>query len=410
MTAVSSQIGEAEVDERERRVDRGGDLGDNGSSIEERAFAARQTYEKERKLYADFAKSVEDVLRGCLEAADIKVHEITSREKDPDSFERKAAKRKIDNPDEPKYSDPLSEITDKAAIRIITYFLNSVDGVCDIIEQEFAIREHPDDRRKDPERLGYASVHYLVSYDDKRSQLLDFRKYAGLVAEIQVRTILQHAWAEIEHDIQYKALVELPSAVRRGFTILAGMIEVVDQRFQEIADADRTLRDEALTRVSDGEYSDVEIRRDSVRAYLTDKLGPDGPDTDISYDWTVRVLLALGFKDLADVNQCVKNSNADRVSRVIYGTQRHDHISRFESVLLASMGENYILAHPWASNEQLARGFISTELGKLEKLRGAGIKIGHYRPDGYPEVLARVRDLVARLRVRGGGPGDSASW
>ena len=225
-----------------------------------------------------------------------------------------------------------------------------------------------------------------------------------------MRTILQHAWAEIEHDIQYKALVELPSKVRRDFTLLAGMIEVADQRFQEIVDADRALREEALTRVSDGEYSNVEIRRDTVRAYLTDKLGPDGADTDISYDWTVRVLLALGFKDLADVNQCVKNSKADRISRVIDGAQQQDHIGRFESVLLASMGENYILAHPWAINEALARGFISTELGKLAKLEAAGIKIGHYRPADYPEVLARVRDLVAALRARGGGSGDAASW
>lgn len=410
MEAVFNKVGEAEVDNRERRVDRDGDLGDDGPSIEDRAFEARQAYEKQRKLCADFARSVEDVLRGCLEAADIKVHEITSREKDPDSFERKAAKRKIDNPDEPKYSDPLSQITDKAAIRIITYLPSSVDSVCEIIEQEFTIREHPNDRRKDPERLGYASVHYLISYDQSRSRLLDFRKYAGLVAEVQVRTILQHAWAEIEHDIQYKAVVELPSAVRRGFSALAGMIEVADQKFQEIANADRALRDEALNRVSDGKYSNVEIRRDSVRAYLTDKLGPDGPDTDISYDWTVRVLLALGFKDLADVDQCVRNSRAGRISRVIDGAQRRDHISRFESVLLASMGEDYIRAHPWASDEQLARRFISMELGKLVKLRAAGIEIGHYSPVSYPPVPSRVRDLVEALRARGGDQGDSASW
>ena len=79
------------MDERERRTDRDGDLGYDGASVEERAFAARQAYEKERKLYTDFARSVEDVLRRCLEAADIRVHEISSREKDPDSFERKAA-------------------------------------------------------------------------------------------------------------------------------------------------------------------------------------------------------------------------------------------------------------------------------------------------------------------------------
>jgi len=53
--AVFNKVGEAEVDNRERRVDRDGDLGDKGPSIEDRAFEARQAYEKQRKQYADFA-------------------------------------------------------------------------------------------------------------------------------------------------------------------------------------------------------------------------------------------------------------------------------------------------------------------------------------------------------------------
>jgi putative GTP pyrophosphokinase len=410
LKAVLNKIGEPEVDEREQQAEGVSDLADDGPSIEERAFTARQAYEKERKLYADFCRSLVDVLRGCLEAADITVHEITSREKDPDSFEHKAAKRRIDNPDEPKYADPLTQITDKAAVRIITYLLSTVESVCEVIEREFIIRERPELSQRDPERLGYASVHYLIAYRANRSRLTDFRKYKGLVAEIQVRTILQHAWAEIEHDIQYKAAVEQPSKVRRGFAALAGAIELADQQFQLLADTDRVLREEALANVNDGKYSKVEIKVDSVRAYLADKFGTDGPDTDAAYEWTVRVLGALGFSDLADVNSCVKKVDAGQVSRTVDGPQRPDHIGQLESVLLAGMGENYICGHPWARNEQLQRGFISAELARLAKLRKAGLKIGDYRPASYPEVPPHVRGLVDELKARADKGDETDSW
>lgn len=54
-------------------------------------------------------------------------------------------------------------------------------------------------------RLGYQSIHYLVKLPDQKTEWAEYKRFEGLIAEIQVRTILQHAWAEMEHDIQYKS-------------------------------------------------------------------------------------------------------------------------------------------------------------------------------------------------------------
>jgi ppGpp synthetase/RelA/SpoT-type nucleotidyltranferase len=62
------------------------------------------------------------------------------------------------------------------------------------------------------DELGYQSVHYLVQFSPERCALPEYQRFQGRIAEIQVRTVLQHGWAEIEHDIQYKAgLVEAVS-------------------------------------------------------------------------------------------------------------------------------------------------------------------------------------------------------
>ncbi len=55
------------------------------------------------------------------------------------------------------------------------------------------------------ERFGYQSIHYLVKLKGERARLAEYRNLKDGVVEIQIRTILQHAWAEIEHDIQYKS-------------------------------------------------------------------------------------------------------------------------------------------------------------------------------------------------------------
>jgi ppGpp synthetase/RelA/SpoT-type nucleotidyltranferase len=66
----------------------------------------------------------------------------------------------------------------------------------------------------DPTRFGYQSTHYLVKYLNTRTMMPEYTRFRNLIAEIQVRTILQHAWAEIEHDIQYKSSSVLPRTIR----------------------------------------------------------------------------------------------------------------------------------------------------------------------------------------------------
>lgn len=189
-------------------------------------------YDKHYRKYKRFADEVEHQLRSILEEEGIVCNAITSRVKERDSLDRKID-IKMD-----KYND-LSEITDIAGIRVITYYDNDVDRVAKIVEREFCVdKENSIDKREalDPEKFGYCSVHYVVTLNETRLQLPECRAYAGIKCEIQIRTVLQHAWAEIEHDLGYKNEIAVPRDIRRSFSRLAGLLEVADKEFREIRD------------------------------------------------------------------------------------------------------------------------------------------------------------------------------
>jgi ppGpp synthetase/RelA/SpoT-type nucleotidyltranferase len=205
--------------------------------------AASEAYRDIRPSYDRYATVVRDILRAAL-PADCPVHSIEARSKSLESFEHKARKLADDDPQRPKYANPLEDITDLAAVRVITFFPKTLTLVNDYLEREFDViwkRDVGGDRFEQG-RFGYRSLHYLVKLTSARSGLPEYRNCRGLVAEVQLRTILQHAWAEMEHDIQYKSLEQSPASIQRRFIALAGMMEIADREFQAIQDEDASIR------------------------------------------------------------------------------------------------------------------------------------------------------------------------
>jgi len=270
------------------------------------------------------------------------------------------------------YPDPLNQIPDQAAIRIITFFPRTIKSIDEMLQNEFSVIEHFDKGENliEEERFGYQSVHYLITMDPVRTALPEYQRFRTAKIEVQVRTILQHAWAEIEHDIQYKSSATIPRDIKRRFMSLAGLLEIADREFQAIQDADRDLNERAETLISEGALNEVEITPTALKAYLDKAIGPDGRMSSFSYDWTARLLPRLGFTSLEQVEKCLDQYNDDNLSRVIDGT-RQGQLTRFEYILLASMGEKFISRHHWNSEQW----FAPSRRAMLEKLKSNKIKV-----------------------------------
>ena len=169
------------------------------------------------------------LLSELIKNASIPYHQITGRLKERHSLEKKISGQ------QDKYTR-LNDITDISGIRIITYLESNVDAVAKIIEGEFEIDKHNsiDKRQLKEDQFGYRSLHYVVECNKDRLKLSEYQRFSGKKFEIQVRSILQHAWAEIEHDLGYKGSVSIPVNYKRGFNRVAALLETADIEFDRL--------------------------------------------------------------------------------------------------------------------------------------------------------------------------------
>lgn len=219
-------------------------------------------YESNEELYKYTATRISQIIESLLSKENIKVATITNRVKSSDSLADKIIRK------EGKYKK-ISDITDIVGIRIIAYYADDVDRIANLLESEFDIDwDNSIDRRKtlEPNTFGYLSLHYVVQLNEKRRILPEYSKIEGTKAEIQIRSILQHAWAEMEHDTGYKTQIEVPKEVIRDFSRLAGLLEIADKEFMEIRDKINAYRSEVEKKIqiNNNNNNDDEIKLDIV--------------------------------------------------------------------------------------------------------------------------------------------------
>jgi len=346
-------------------------------ALDSHAQAAVTAYLRVHPFYANLADVTARILQECLRKRGIKVHSVQNRAKDPSSLGRKAAIPSDIDPNVPKYLEPLKDITDLAGVRVITHFPGTLADVDRLITEEFDVMEKSNKGLMliEEERFGYQSIHYLLRMKGERTHLAEYEHFADAIVEMQVRTILQHAWAEIEHDIQYKSLKTIPSEIRRRFMALAGMLEIADREFQAIQDADRELEDHAKAMVQHGNLSGVEITPNSLKFFLDKRLGPDGRISTWSYNWTAGLLKRLGFQDLKQVETAIAPYDDNHLS-LVAEVARQGQTTRFELMLLAALGERFIERHPWRD-----AWFFERRKNLLKKFVDAGITISRYDPE-----------------------------
>jgi hypothetical protein len=111
----------------------------------------------------------------------------------------------------------------------------------------------------------------VVSLNPARLALAEYRRFEGFKAEIQIRTVIQHAWAEIEHDLGYKRELAIPKTVRRKFFQLAAMLEMADEGFTSIKQTLTQYEKEVGEAISTTPET-VEIDATSIREYINTSL------------------------------------------------------------------------------------------------------------------------------------------
>lgn len=137
-----------------------------------------------------------------------------------------------------KYSDPYNEIEDKVGARFIVLLIADINEICEIIERSEvwsfdACKHFNEDKENHPLLFTYQSVHYILRPKDEII-VHDITIPVSTACEVQIRTLLQHAHAELTHDAIYKAKKHIKPKVHRTVAKSMALIETTDEFFTEV--------------------------------------------------------------------------------------------------------------------------------------------------------------------------------
>lgn len=213
-----------------------------------------------RSSYEQLASEAAYILEKRLREGNIRFAAVTFRAKTLDSFLEKLERK--------PYGNPLEEIADLSGVRIVYLYSNNYECIKEIISQEFEIIE-TDDKHSDQsiDKFGYAAVHFIVHLGEKSSGAR-YDDLKSFKCEIQVRTVLQDAWAIINHHLTYKREQDVPTPLLRKVNALAGLLETADYQFDYIRLEREQYTKKVELSLDNDQGLNQEINVDTVAAFL----------------------------------------------------------------------------------------------------------------------------------------------
>lgn len=281
-----------------------------------------EQFTSERFLYENYAVKLKILLIDLLDAHNIKYQVVEARAKEVDSFREKITRAgKV-------YDNPLADLSDLCGARVIVYYKDDVEKVDAMLASQFSVIErvtiHQQDSL-DADRFGYLSSHFVVKLDEKRHNLDEWKFAIKFRAEIQVRTVIQHAWSAVSHALQYKKETAIPSRLRRRLFRIAGLFELADEEFVGIRDAKEQLSNAAAAAFANGNQN-IPITSESLIELVADReamsnviadakaigLGvEDTGDEENAFPEIYEISRRLGLNNIGDIASYLKEDNIE---------------------------------------------------------------------------------------------------
>ncbi|MDW9473488.1 GTP pyrophosphokinase family protein [Sinorhizobium meliloti] len=198
-----------------------------------------ERWERERETYRAWGEFVCQRILGLLgevlpeEGAGLFLRiPAKPRVKETPSMLQKAFLRK-------RYSSPYESVEDKVGVRFVVLLNEDVRTIGSVIEgatqywTATKARDFEAEREENPSVFDYQSVHYVVRANpglgDGHTTFID-----DMPCEIQVRTLLQHAYSELTHDTIYKPTVSATPEMKRAAAKSMALIEATDDYFSQV--------------------------------------------------------------------------------------------------------------------------------------------------------------------------------
>lgn len=263
----------------------------------------RKKFDELRPRFQSLKAEAQLILEEGLEKEKIKVHSISSRVKELASFLDKVKRKES--------AKPFEDIRDIVGLRVVCLFLSDIPRVAKIIRDSLTVLSEDDKIEGGAaSSFGYMSYHFIADIPKGRYIGPRYNSIVGMPFEIQVRTILMDAWANVSHYLSYKADVDVPSQLKRDFYALSGLFYIADNHFELFFKSRRETEQklEALARESQPRFAEQEINLDSLGAYLRNQFPEREAASTDALSQLVGELAKAGYKTIGDVDALLKKT------------------------------------------------------------------------------------------------------
>mgnify|MGYP002718358582 CR=1 FL=1 len=313
--------------------------------------------------HEDAATTFRHALHELMRDAGVNFDRVDARVKSWTSLKEKARKTRPDG--DLVYPDPWKDIKDIVGARITVLHSTEIPAVQRLLADQFDVLRSVDkaEETRVAGGFGYGSHHLVVRVEEQSEGLED---YLGQVFEVQIRTVLQHAWAEFEHDIRYKRSGEAPDPqIDRAFTLAAGLIELADQQFDQIASINNPHHS-----VDTG--VDAELAPETLPGVLTVLLGSRFPLSRPSdYRFLMELLRAHDIEAVSQLAELVNAADLEAVGSAMNYAFVPGQVRIIDDVLLNRFATEHIARTAELGNRpKLRRDRLGTRLAALRAGRG----------------------------------------
>ena len=335
---------------------------------------AVEWYRQNRILYEALAKKVESIIREILDSKNVNYYSITSRTKSILRYKEKASKE--------KYKHPLSEIMDMAGIRVVTYTNSDAREVSEIIKETFNIYpQHSIDKAEElgVNRVGYRGIHYIGDLGKDRCKLPENRIFKEHIFEIQIRSMLQHGWAEFEHERNYKFAGVLPKTIQRRLFIAAANLESVDREFDSLSKEIDEYAEGIRESIEKGDLSEA-INSASLSAYMNEKfeglIRKDIVKPMLMEDDIIDELQEMGIKNLEELDKIFTEDIVKTIQRIYTKGNQATFYGILRYAMIIQDADRYFKKawkKRWKFMKKVNQNFLSSygvDVGKLANQYG----------------------------------------
>ncbi len=202
-------------------------------------------YRRELDRYRKFAQHVGETMMRALPQAGVPAT-VQWRAKRPESLRGKLYRNQklVLSTDREQI---LPSIGDLAAVRICTYrhadrprALETIDRLFTVVPGSVDDKDESRERRSDHSRW-YRATHLQIGIRPE-NMVPELENLSDDTCEVQISSLLEHSWNEIEHDIGYKPVVKPPVNVRELLNDLGRWRQNGDRIIDQLMRADREFR------------------------------------------------------------------------------------------------------------------------------------------------------------------------